>query len=498
MDITSLPDADLRVFERPPIPEHIRGVYLVSICGTGMGSLAGLLKQSGYDVTGSDQHVYPPMSTRLQQEGIPVHQGFDKQHLVPAPDLVIIGNACTPTHEEATYAREHQLAQLSFPEALSHFFLQHRRSLVVAGTHGKTTTTGMLIHLFQEAGLDPGFLVGGVIQDTETSYAVGTGKHFIVEGDEYDSAYFDKRPKFMHYQPSSAIVTSMELDHTDIYPNMDTYREAFQSFANLLPSSGTLVLCSDYPEVQGLASHTSSSPIFYGLDASCRPPDAPFVTAERLSINAKGQTFSLIENDRPLAEIHLPAHGHHNLSNAVAASVLARSEGLTLEQIRHGFSSYRGLKRRQEVIGHIDDVLVLDDFAHHPTAVRETILAVRQAYPDRRLVAVFEPRSNSSRRRDFQDVYVEAFDKAQEVLLSTPPFRHNDDVHNFMNIDELVNDIEKRDIPARSFEDINSLLSFLTERARPGDVVLIMSNGGFGGLHKKFLEALQTRVQSTL
>ena len=497
MDISSLPDAHLRIFDRPAIPDTVESVYFIAICGTGMGSLAGLFKEAGYQVGGSDENVYPPMSIQLEKAGIHVYKGYDEDHLKPAPDLVVIGNACTPTHLEGTYARENNLVQLSFPEALSHFFLRHRRSLVIAGTHGKTTTTGMVVHLFRRAGLDPGFLVGGILQGDESSAHQGTGKHFIVEGDEYDTAYFDKGPKLLHYRPSSAIVTSLELDHTDIYPNLNAYRKAFQSFVALLPASGTLVLCSDYDEVRDLARYTRASVIYYGLDEQPATEGALTVSARRGSVDASGQTFTYLEGGVPVAEFHLPAHGNHNLSNALAAIALARAEGIPTETLQQVLPSYKGMKRRQEVRDEIDGVLVLDDFAHHPTAVKETLIGVKQQFPDRRIVAVFEPRSNSSRRKDFHSVYIEAFDAADEVILSTPPFRHNDDATNFLDIEALVRDIEQRDIPAHAFPDVERILHHLLETTLPGDVVLIMSNGGFGGIHNKFLKGLASRIHST-
>ena len=490
MDISTLPDAELRIFDRPPVPDTIKDVYLIAVCGTGMGSLAGLFKQAGYSVSGSDQNAYPPMSTQLEQQAITVHKGYDPAHLQPHPDLVIIGNACTPTHPEATYARENGLVQQSFPEALARFFLSKKRSLVVAGTHGKTTTTGLLIHLFTSAGLDPGFLVGGVLQDQQTSHRAGTGPHFIVEGDEYDTAYFDKGPKFLHYCPTGAIITSLELDHTDIYKDYAAYRAAFESFTRLLPEEGTLVLCSDHASVRALAPHARADVMYYGLAPTPPGTEGSYITGKRTRETASGQAFELIRDGESLGELFLPLHGDHNLSNTLGACALAMAEGITADQIRTALTSYKGMKRRQEVRGEVNGILVLDDFAHHPTAVRETTRAVRRAYPDRRLVAVFEPRSNSSRRKDFQEVYIEAFDSVNQVVLSSPPFRHNDNPDNFMDIDELVAAIRARGITAHSFEAFDALLDHLIHSCRSGDVVLIMSNGGFNGIHDKLLNGL--------
>lgn len=492
MDIRSLPDAHLRIFDRPPVPEKnsIRTVYLIGICGTGMGSLAGLLKQAGFTVSGADQNVYPPMSTRLADEGIAVYKGYDPAHLQPAPDLVIVGNACTPTHPEAAFARENGLVQLSFPEALAHFFLRDKKSLVVAGTHGKTTTTGLLTHIMLSSGLDAGFLVGGVMQHTETSYKIGRGEYFIVEGDEYDSAYFDKQPKFFHYQPYGAIVTSMELDHTDIYPDWDTYRKAFEHFAGLVPPQGLLVLCGDHPEVRSLADHTNAGVQFYGLS-----PDND-ITAKDIDVFPDGQAFTLVVNGESTERILLPIHGDHNLSNTLGACALALAQGVSPQQLKVALKTYQGMRRRQEIRGKVNDILIIDDFAHHPTAVRETLRAIKQAYPDRRIVAVFEPRSNTSRRKDFQHLYVESFQNADIVMLSSPPFRHNDEAANFMDVGEIISSLNRKGIKAHSGADAEALLPRLVEQARPGDVVLIMSNGGFGGLHDNLLNALKSLPQS--
>lgn len=486
--LTDYPDAPLRLFNRPPVPapDQVRDVYLVGIAGTGMGALAGLFQEAGYRVRGADEKVYPPMSTRLQELGIAWHEGFDAAHLVPHPDLVVIGNACTPTHPEAAYAREHGLVQQSLPEALAHFFLRDRRSLVVTGTHGKTTTTSLLVHVLRTAGYDPGFLVGGVMLNGNASYHVGTGPHFVVEGDEYDSAYFDKGPKFLHYRPTSALVTSVEFDHADIYDTLEDYRAAFRQFAGLLPSHGLLALCGDLDEVRALAACTKARVRTYGLHA------ANDVTAKDPCPAEGGQRFTLVVDGTPTADLFLPMSGRHNLTNALGVCAVALDEGLTPAQLADGFASFRGIKRRQELRGEAGGVLVLDDFAHHPTAVRETIRAVRECWPTRRLVAVFEPRSNSSRRKVFEQGYAEAFDDAAAVFLSSPPFRHNDDAADFMDLHAVMDRITAQGIPVVIEPDADALLPRLVEAVRPGDVVLIMSNGSFGGLHDRLLRALET------
>ncbi len=492
--LSDFPDAHLRIFQRPPVPDShsIRNVYLIGICGTGMGSLAGLFREAGFQVSGSDLAAYPPMSTRLRELGIPVHEGFDPGRLDPAPDLVIVGNACTPTHVEASFARERHLVQQSLPEALAHFFLRDRRPLVVAGTHGKTTTTGLLVHLLQSAGEDPGYLVGGILAGSGSSYASGRGRHFVVEGDEYDSAYFDKRPKFLHYRPASAIVTSIEFDHADIYEGLDDYRQAFETFVALLPADGLLVLHGDDPAVRDLARTSAARVRTYGLDTPCD------VTAAQIGSGPDGQAFDLVVAGETLTRLFLPMSGRHNLLNTLAACTIALDEGVSPGQLRAGLSSFKGLKRRQEIRGDVAGILVVDDFAHHPTAVRETIRAIRQRWPGRRLVAVFEPRSNSSRRKVFESAYGDAFIEADAVFLSAPPMRHNDRPEDFMDVAALADRVNSGGVPVVVGPDADALLPQIRAFLRPGDVALFMSNGGFGNIHQRLIEALAEDHQKSV
>ena len=488
-----LPDSHLRTFDRPavPAPSAIEDVFLIGICGTGMGALAGLFRQAGKTVRGSDEAAYPPMSTHLAEQGIPVLEGYDAAHLDPAPDLTIVGNACRPTHPEAAYARERGLPQQSFPEALAHNFLSgDRHPVVVAGTHGKTTTTGLLVHVLQAAGVDPGFLVGGVMRNTGRSYALGSGAPFVVEGDEYDSAYFDKRPKFLHYRPQTAIVTSMEFDHADIYADWGDYRRAFAEFAGLVPPDGLLVLCGDTDAVRSLTGHTDARVVTYGLE------DHNDVCATDVRVTEHGQRFTLTAPAVPEQAVHLPMHGTHNLQNALAVCSVALDQGLSPSTLADGLAAFDGMKRRQEVRGEPGGVLVLDDFAHHPTAVAATIDGVRDAYPDRRLVAVFEPRSNSSRRKVFEDAYGEAFDAADLAFLKAPPVRHNDNTASMLDPEVVVRTIRERGTPADAFPATDTLQSVLLDTLQPGDVALLMSNGSFDGLPTSLLEALEAQTAS--
>ena len=450
-----------------------------------MGSLAGLFQMAGTQVSGADSSVYPPMSTRMAALGIPVHEGFDAAHLDSPADLIVVGNACTPTHVEAAAARERGLVQLSLPEAVSTYFIGDRKSIVIAGTHGKTTTTSLMTFTLQHAGLDPGFLVGGVMTNGGASYGVGTGPHFVIEGDEYDSAYFDKRPKFMHYRPSTAIVTTVEFDHADIYASMDDYREAFEAFVTTVPSHGMLVLNADEPEVARLAGNARARVRTYGLRAT----DAD-VTATDVVAHDGGQSFTPVVDGMPMDRIHLSMSGTHNLMNALSVLAVALDEGVELDRIGHAFRAFEGIQRRQQVRGETRGVIVVDDFAHHPTAVRATIQSARERWPDRRIVAVFEPRSNSSRRKVFEAGYSEAFLEAHAAFLSTPPFRHNDDPSNFMDVDSVLAALSAAGLDTFKAPDADALLPMLVRYLKPGDVALIMSNGAFGGIHGRLLEGL--------
>ncbi len=488
------PDAHLRVFARPelPPPDAIRDVYLIGVCGKGMGALAELFAASGRTVRGSDAAAYPPMSTRLAAAGIAILDGYDAGHLVPPPDLTVVGNAAIPTHVEAAAARERGLVQASFPEALAHVFLAARRPVVVAGTHGKTTTTGLMTHVLQEAGLDPGFLVGGVMVGDEATSGLGSGPHFVVEGDEYDAAYFDKRPKMLLYRPQAAVVTSLEFDHADIYDGWTDYRQAFETFAGLVPEDGGhLVLWGDDPNVRALAAHTSARVTLYGDGADNA------VRAANAVAEAGGQRFRIV-TDGGEADAFLPLGGAFNRHNALAVVALALGEGVPLDVAAAALGTFRGMARRQEPKGAPGGVLVVDDFAHHPTAVAATLGAVRERWADRfaaggRLVAVFEPRSNSSRRKTFEGAYGQAFDAADRVFLSAPPLRHNDDVANFLDPEAVARTVEARGTPAAAYPSAEALLPDLVAALRPGDVALVMSNGSFDGLVGRLVAALGER-----
>jgi UDP-N-acetylmuramate: L-alanyl-gamma-D-glutamyl-meso-diaminopimelate ligase len=482
-DIRSYPDAHLRVFDRPAIPDSgISDVYLIGICGTGMGSLAGLMRQAGYAVRGSDRAAWPPMSEQLAEMDIPVYEGYTVDNLDPIPDFVVVGNACVPTHPEAAFVRERGLPQASLPETLYHFFIRGRHSVVVAGTHGKTSTTGLLVHVLKNAGMDPGYLVGGVAADGSPGYAVGSAGLFVTEGDEYDSAYFDKRPKFLHYAPDTAIVTSIEFDHADIYDDINDYHAAFEEFAKLV--SGKLFLYGDDARVRSLARMTDADVLLYGLG------EGNDVTATPVLNGPGGQRFELFVGGRSAGEFDLPAWGRHNLLNALAVCGVSTVLGVGPTALQTGLQTFPGMKRRQEIRGEAGGVTVVDDFAHHPTAVRETIRGTVARWPDRRLLVVFEPRSNSSRRKVFEDAYAESLTGAHRVFLCTPPLRHNDDPEDFLSPEAIATRLNRAGWPVTTYRDPDAALPDILEVAEQGDVILIMSNGAVGNLHERLLASL--------
>ncbi|HLN88192.1 MAG TPA: Mur ligase family protein, partial [Candidatus Limnocylindrales bacterium] len=385
-------------------------IHLIAVCGVGMASLAGLLQSRGYRVTGSDQNVYPPMSTYLGEIGIEVLTGYSAEHLVPRPDLVVIGNAISRGNPEAETVISHNLAHISFPQALGEFLIGSRRSLVIAGTHGKTTTSALAAWVLTAAGLDPGFFVGGVPLNFGSGWRVGGGSHVVLEGDEYDTAFFDKGPKFLHYRPTDVILTSVEFDHADIYRDLDHVKSAFARLIEIIPADGTLVVCSDYPAAVSVAQAAKSKCVSYGEIGDWTVTDVQF---------REGRSFFIpCYKGRAEGPLEAAVIGRHNVMNALAVYAMGRALGIEREQLLDGFRTFKGVKRRQEVRGERRGVLVIDDFAHHPTAVRETIDAVRAAYAGRRLWAIFEPRSNTSKRNIFEKEFAAALALADQVLVA--------------------------------------------------------------------------------
>jgi UDP-N-acetylmuramate: L-alanyl-gamma-D-glutamyl-meso-diaminopimelate ligase len=470
-------------------PGAARRIHMVGVAGTGMGALAGMLKASGYNVTGSDENVYPPMSDMLAAWGIEVLTPFAPENLERArPDLVIIGNVIRRVNPEATAVRERRLPQMSFPAAFGALVAQDRHSVVVAGTHGKTTTSALLAHVLVQAGLDPSFLVGGVSLDYGGNFRLGRGAHVVVEGDEYDTAYWDKGPKILHYRARTALLTSIEFDHADIYRDLAHYESAYERFCDTLPSDGWIGVSADYPRAVALArSHGRARVVTYGVD---RDAD---VEARDVRYDESGARFVVHSSGSEVADVRLPLSGRHNVENAAGVFAAARSLGVPADNITAGLASFRGVKRRQEVCGEPGGVLVLDDFAHHPTAVRETLAGVRARYAGRRVWAVFEPRSNTSRRNVHQAEYAAAFDAADTVILKVPEPHDKVPAGERLDMDAVVREIAARGAQACALADVPEIVELVVSRARPGDVVLVMSNGAFGGLIPMLVEALAKR-----
>ncbi len=472
-------------------PKQVRRIHLVGVAGTGMGSFAGMLKAAGYEVTGSDENVYPPMSDMLKAWGIEALTPYAPGNLDRAkPDLVIIGNVIRRVNPEATEVRARGLPQMSFPAALGSLFLKSRHSIVVAGTHGKTTTSSLMAHVLTAAGKDPSFLVGGVTLNYAGNYRVGKGPHFVVEGDEYDTAYFDKGPKFLHYQPRTAILTSVEFDHADIYNDLPHYEASFQKFVPLLPKDGLLAVSAAYPNAVRISKACPARVVTYvGKEGGA----ADYVPAG-LRFSPEGARFEVVEHGKRVGELLLPMGGAHNVENALGVIAAARGVGLSVDEIRAGFASFQGVKRRQEVRAELDGVLVVDDFAHHPTAVRETIAAIRGRYPQRRLWAVFEPRSNTSRRNIHQQEYALSFDGAARASIKVPEKHDKVPTSEELDVVRLIDDLKAKGIPADGERDVAPLVDRVATEAKAGDLILVMSNGSFGGFIDKLLQRLRQRA----
>ena len=472
-------------------PHSVKRIHLVGVAGTGMGSFAGMLKAAGYDVTGSDANVYPPMSDMLRAWGIEVMTPYAAENLERArPDLVIIGNVIRRENPEAAAVRERRIRQMSFPAAFGSLILAGKHSVVIVGTHGKTTTSALMAHVLVAAGTDPSFLVGGVTLNYDGNYRYGRGEYVVVEGDEYDTAYFDKGPKFLHYRARTAILTSVEFDHADIYRDMAHYESAYVKFAETLPADGTLPVCASYPNAVEIARRASRARVVtYGADARF---DADYEVRD-LRFDSAGARFIVREPGGEAPRLLLPMAGRHNVENAIGVYAAARSLGLTSEEIAKGFASFGGVKRRQEPRGEPNGILIIDDFAHHPTAVRETIHAIRLRYPDRRLWAVFEPRSNTSRRNIHQKEYAESFEGAQRVSLKVPEPHDKVPANEQLNVPAVAEALHHQGIAADYSSDVGELVNRVAAESKRGDVVLVMSNGAFGGLIPSLLTALEAR-----
>jgi UDP-N-acetylmuramate: L-alanyl-gamma-D-glutamyl-meso-diaminopimelate ligase len=463
--------------------------HLIGICGTAMASLAGMLEARGHRVTGSDENVYPPMSTMLESLGIKIMRGYAAANLDPAPDCVVVGNAIPRGNPEVEETLKRRLVYRSLPEVLKDEFIRGRRSLVVAGTHGKTTTTSLAAWVIDQAGLNPSFLVGGVVQNFGVSFRVTDSDYLIIEGDEYDTAYFDKGPKFMHYLPEIAAVNNIEFDHADIYKDLDAVKLAFRRLMNLVPGNGKLIVGWDSPPVREVVASFGAK-LFTQLETFGTCDDAKW-QAREIKFSEGLMSFSVYREGSEWAKFSTPLIGEFNVRNCLAAIVAADAWGIEAQAIADALASFKSVRRRCEVRGEVNGITVIDDFAHHPTAVRETLGALRVKYKDRRVVAVFEPRTRTSSHATFQQRYVDAFVPADYVIVSRVyDAQRAAEMGGVLDIEKLIVDIAAQKKPAHAITDVDEIVDFLRRELRSGDVVAIMSNGGFGGIHEKLLAAL--------
>ena len=461
-------------------------IHFIGVCGTAMATLAALLKRKGHDVQGSDEQVYPPMSTFLESEEIQVLDGYTADHITERIDLVIVGNAISRGNVELEAVLDRKLRYCSLPEAVREHFLWNARSIVIAGTHGKTTTTSLAGWLLVHGGLDPSVLVGGIARNLGhdgSSYRLGRGRDFVIEGDEYDSAFFDKTAKFLKYLPDIAVINNVEFDHADIYADLDAVRLAFRRFVNLVPRSGLLLLGADSPDAMALKKSAVSPVQTFGLSESAD------WRATEVKVLPTGQSFDVSYGGAPFATIELSLFGLHNVRNALAAIAVAHAVSIPGATIVEGVRQFRGVRRRLEIFGEAGGVTVYDDFAHHPTAIAETLAGLRAANPHRRIWAIFEPRSAASCRRVFQRDFARAFGPADEVIIA-PVFRTSLPEHERLSAQELVADLEAAGQRARTAASIAEIVAAIAKGRKRGDLVVFMSNGGFGGIHQKMLDAL--------
>jgi UDP-N-acetylmuramate: L-alanyl-gamma-D-glutamyl-meso-diaminopimelate ligase len=471
--------------ENNRIPRKVRTIHLIAICGTAMGALACALEEQGYRVSGSDQKVYPPMSDYLRERGIDITEGYAADNLAGDPDLVVVGNAISRDNPEVQGMYDRKLAYCSMPQAVNHFIGGHKQQLLVTGTHGKTTTASLLTWLLHTAGQDPTFMIGGILPDFQSNYRLGRGGQIVIEGDEYDTAFFDKGPKFLHYRPRIAILTSVEFDHADIYRDLDHVKSAFRKLLGRLAPETLLLAADADPNIDAVLESATCRVARYGYSA-----DAHWRIADE-AIDPPFTAFSVFHGDAPLGRFRTRMMGRHNQANLLAAIAAAHDLGLPAAPLIQGAGTFSGVRRRQEVRGIVRGITVLDDFAHHPTAVRETVAAVKPFYPDTRLIAVFEPRTNTSMRDIFQDVYPLAFDAADIVCIRKPPLLSKIPEGQHFSAPQLVADLKLRGKEAHYFETTGAIIDFVVAGAAPGDVVLIMSNGGFDNIHTRLLARLK-------
>ena len=466
-------------------------IHLIGICGTAMAALAGMLQQRGFRVTGSDAAAYPPMSDFLASLGIPVAQPFAAKNLDPCPDLIVVGNAISRGNVELERVLDERTDFCSLPQILHDEFLRGKEVLVVAGTHGKTTTTSMLAWIFDSAGMQPSFLIGGIAENFGSSFHLGAGKHFILEGDEYDTAFFDKGPKFLHYFPDSVILTSVEFDHADIYKDLDAVETAFKRLVNLVPQRGRIVAFDRGDSLEHCLAKAFCPVERYGAG------DKASWRVANLRLEPGCTTWSVSRNGQAWADFEYPLAGEYNVWNATAAAALASGCGISKEAIADALKTFRSVKRRLEVRAEVNGITIIDDFAHHPTAIASTLAALRARYPGARLWAILEPRSNTLRRNVLQNDLARSLAMADEVIVANVFKSEAIPESERLNLDAIVAAISQRGRRARIVPDADAIVHLVAPEMRPGDVVAILSNGGFGGIYEKLPQSLESLMTET-
>lgn len=463
-------------------------IYFIGICGTAMGNAALLMRAMGHTVSGSDTNIYPPMSVLLAEHGIKIHSGYREGHLDPRPDLVVIGNAMSRGNEEVEVTLDKRIPYTSLSELLSRQLIQGKNSIVISGTHGKTSTSSLMAWVLETAGLKPNFIIGGVPENFKQGWKYEReGKFVVIEGDEYDTAFFDKRSKFLHYLPETLIVNNVEFDHADIFGSLEEIKLSFKRLTLLVPRNGVVIANGDDENVMSILQNCPAPVQTFGIRNNCN------WRAEEIEYTASGSAFTVYDQGVRQERLSLHAPGEFNVRNALAVTVAARNYGVGYDAIQQAFGSFASIKRRLEHKGTFNGVTVIDDFAHHPTAIRETLKAVRQLHPDDRIIAIFEPRSNTTRRNVFQQELVDCFVDANIVFLSQIDRLHLLKEEERLNPEKVITDIEFMGSQAFYMPDAQSIANKVAEIAQPNDVVIVMSNGGFDGIHQKLATALTER-----
>jgi UDP-N-acetylmuramate: L-alanyl-gamma-D-glutamyl-meso-diaminopimelate ligase len=466
------------------IPENVKNIHLIGICGTAMGALAAMLKDMGYQISGSDQKVYPPMSEFLSQKNIRVIDGFNGDNIAVDTDLIVVGNAVGKDNPEVKTIAEKGLAFCSMPQAINHFIAQGKKLLVVTGTHGKTTTSSLLAWILFYAGMDPSYVIGGMLKNFNSNYRLGNGEYMVIEGDEYDTAFFDKGPKFLHYPPFAAVLTGIEFDHADIFKDISSVIEAFTAFVEKISPSNLVLAYDADTNIRRIFSNSGSEFTFYGKDSQSQ------WYLNNVGLNSFKTVFQVHKEGKLFGKFQTPLMGEHNLLNTLSVIAICNHIGIDPHTISSGLQAFKGVKRRQEIRGVKNDVAIMDDFAHHPTAVRETIRAVKPFYPHGRIIAVFEPRTNTSMRNVFQDIYPLSFDDADLICVRKPSLLEKIPENERFSSKQLVQALKNHGKDAYYFDDTELIIKFLIRTVKSGDLVLIMSNGGFDNVHQRLLNAL--------